>query len=291
MAQYVYYKEKIINLRKEKPGKFRGEGIMLMYITTSEMLQEGRMQEILHADTKKERKLCLFCKKDDTFSFEDVAGLLPAAKKMEILPKCCASSEDMLLQIGMMAAQKKNSDSVFTVLPTEEFDETLSLYGIERYDRKTQKTSTGSVKRQSRKRKENEKPRAVQTISDCDPMMDTSMNPPVSLHVKTDEKIDPADDLAGEDIPRPSIPDNSTDRKIFLSILEMKASDAGFDGTDEKFALAIADCMEQFEINKRPLKPAIFQKFGEENGEKVYNQLKEKYVYLVNSLTCKKQEK
>jgi hypothetical protein len=69
-------------------------------------------------------------------------------------------------------------------------------------------------------------------------MMDTSMNPPVSLHVKTDEKIDPADDLAGEDIPRPSIPDNSTDRKIFLSILEMKASDAGFDGTDEKFALA-----------------------------------------------------
>lgn len=67
----------------------------------------------------------------------------------------------------------------------------------------------------------------------------------------------------------------------------MKASDAGFDGTDEKFALAIADCMEQFEINKRPLKPAIFQKFGEENGEKVYNQLKEKYVYLVNSLTCK----
>ena len=262
-----------------------------MYITTSEMLEEERMQEILRADTKKERRLCLFCKKDDTFSFEDVAGLLPAAKKMEILPKCCASSEDMLLQIGMMAAQKKNSDSVFTVLPTEEFDETLSLYGIGRYDGKTQKTSTGSVKRQSRKRKENEKPRAVQTISDCDPMMDTSMNPPVSLHVKTDEKIDPADDLAGEDIPRPSIPDNSTDRKIFLSILEMKASDAGFDGTDEKFALAIADCMEQFEINKRPLKPAIFQKFGEENGEKVYNQLKEMYVYLVNSLTCKKQEK
>lgn len=56
-----------------------------MYITTSEMLEEERMQEILRADTKKERRLCLFCKKDDTFSFEDVAGLLPAAKKMEIL--------------------------------------------------------------------------------------------------------------------------------------------------------------------------------------------------------------
>lgn len=263
-----------------------------MYITTSEMLQEERMQEILHADTKKERKLCLFCKKDDTFSFEDVAGLLPAAKKMEILPKCCASNEDMLLQIGMMAAQKKNSDSVFTVLPTEEFDETLSLYGIERYDGKTQKTSSGSAKRQTRKKKEEGKPHTVETLSNSDPAMDAVMNPPVSPREGVDKKSEPdAGEVADGDIPHPSIPDNPTDRKLFLSILEMKASDAGFDGTDEKFALAIADCMEQFEINKRPLKPAIFQKFGEENGEKVYNQLKEKYVYLVNSLTCKKQEK
>lgn len=263
-----------------------------MYITTSEMLQEERMQEILHADTKKERKLCLFCKKEDTFSFEDVAGLLPATKKMEILPKCCASNEDMLLQIGMMAAQKKNSDSVFTILPTEEFDETLSLYGIERYDGKTQKASTGPAKRQSRKKKEEGKPRTVETVSNSDPSMDAAMNPPVPVHEEADEKSDPsAGSLDGGDIPRPSIPDNPTDRKLFLSILEMKASDAGFDGTDEEFALAIADCMEQLEINKRPLKPAIFHKFGKENGEKVYNQLKEKYVYLVNSLTCRKQKK
>ena len=269
-----------------------------MYITTSEMLQEERMQEILHADTKKERKLCLFCKKDDTFSFEDVAGLLPVAKKMEILPKCCASNEDMLLQIGMMAAQKKNSDSVFTILPTEEFDETLSLYGIERYDGKTQKASTSPAKRRPQKKKEEGKPRAVQTVSNSDPSMDAAMNPPAPVHEEasfyeeTDEKSNPAtDSLDGGDIPHPSIPDNPTDRKLFLSILAMKASDAGFDGTDEEFALVIADCMEQLEINKRPLKPAIFHKFGKENGEKVYNQLKEKYVYLVNSLTCRKQKK
>lgn len=263
-----------------------------MYITTSEMLQEERMQEILHADTKKERKLCLFCKKDDTFSFEDVAGLLPAAKKMEILPKCCASNEDMLLQIGMMAAQKKNSDSVFTVLPTEEFDETLSLYGIERYDGKTQKASSGSAKRQTRKKKEEGKPRVVETVFNSDPVKDAAMNPPVSPREEADEKSDPVPGEAADgDIPCPSIPDNPTDRKLFLSILEMKAADAGFDGTDEEFALAIADCMEQHEVNKRPLEPEILRKFGEENGEKVCNQLKTKYVYLVNSLTCKKQKK
>ena len=67
--------------RKEKPGKFRGEETMLMYITTSEMLEEERMQEILRADTKKERRLCLFCKKDDTFSFEDVAGAASGSKE------------------------------------------------------------------------------------------------------------------------------------------------------------------------------------------------------------------
>ncbi len=262
-----------------------------MYITTSEMLEEERMQEILRADTKKERRLCLFCKKDDTFSFEDVAGLLPAAKKMEILPKCCASNEDMLLQIGMMAAQKKNSDSVFTVLPTEEFDETLSLYGIERYDGKAQKSSSGSAKRPSRKKKEEGKPHTKETSSDTDPAMDAVMNPPVPPREGIDEKSEPdAGEAGGGDIPHPSIPDNPTDRKLFLSILEMKAEDAGFDGTDEEFALAIADCMEQLEINQRPLKPAIFKIFGKENGEKVYSQLKEKYVYLVNSLACKRQK-
>ena len=75
---------------------------MVTYITTSKMLHEERMREILQTETKKERRLYLFCDKKDMFSFEDVSGLLPAAKKMEIIPKCCASDQDILLQIGMI---------------------------------------------------------------------------------------------------------------------------------------------------------------------------------------------
>lgn len=67
--------------RKEKPGKFRGEETMLMYITTSEMLEEERMQEILRADTKKERRLCLFCKRMTRFLLKMLRGCFRQQRK------------------------------------------------------------------------------------------------------------------------------------------------------------------------------------------------------------------
>lgn len=253
---------------------------MVTYITVSKMLHEERLQEILQTETKKERRLYLFCDKKDMFSFEDVSGLLPAAKKMEIIPKCCASDQDILLQIGMLAAQKKSSDQVYTVLPMEDFDEILLAYGIERYNGKSQK-NTGSVSRKpARKKKDTEDnkdskdassgKKAVKAKTDLDIHIQPVMNPPEY------------------EIKHPSISDNPTERKLFLSILETDAEKFGFEGTDSEFAEAVADCLQDEFVNHANLEIELKKKFGEEKGKEMCSILADKKVFLLNSLSCRK---
>jgi hypothetical protein len=251
---------------------------MIIYVTTAEMLDNDKVKEVLTSESKKERKLILFYQKDFVVSFETLETLLPAARKILIVPKMCNSPNEMLIQMGMFFASVKSSDTVYTIFGTDQYDEALRSYNILPYEGKP-------AKRTPRKR--------ISESSDTGiPAKQATANgnvktEPVNGKIK-DDFLNPPESASEKTIHHPSIPDNPTDRKLFLSILELDAKSAGFAGTDDEFILAIGDCMQNVEVEGANLQNEIYKKFEEPVAGTVYENVSKKYVYLQNSLTCNK---
>ena len=102
---------------------------------------------------------------------------------------------------------------------------------------------------------------------------ETSNSEASSMKEKTENKV-------------PSISKEGSDRQVFMSIMGVSCKDINYQGSQEQLALDIADCMQEVEVHQANFKQELCKKFGDENGQKVYELVNPNYVYLRGSLAC-----
>lgn len=255
-----------------------------IYLTESGLLLDDKIKRLLQQDGRKEKILQVFFTKGETITYDQVETIALAGQKMQVNTLEIASKDDMLIRLGyLMGSTRKSNDTVYAFFEDGAIIQFLKNYGIEALDDALHEKKRSSAGRKKKSTEETQqtgkeepddvKPKDNESGCDQNEEKKTSDSEAPFVKEKTENKV-------------PSISKEGSDRQVFMSIMGVSCKDINYQGSQEQLALDIADCMQEVEVHQANFKQELCKKFGDENGQKVYELVNPNYVYLRGSLAC-----
>lgn len=255
-----------------------------IYLTESSLLLDDKIKRLLQQDGRKEKILQVFFTKGETITYDQVETISLAGQKMQVNTIEIASKDDMLIRLGyLMGSTRKSNDTVYAFFEDGAIMQFLKNYGIEALDDVLQEKKRSSAGRRKKSNEETQqtsqeepddvKPKDNESGYNKNEEKETSNSEASSMKEKTENKV-------------PSISKEGSDRQVFMSIMGVSCKNINYQGSQEQLALDIADCMQEVEVHQANFKQELCKKFGDENGQKVYELVNPNYVYLRGSLAC-----